>query len=242
MSHKYRAVKGKLPRKVDFHEWEETKLMKMVKFIDYFMDGDKMNVSKEQIKSAELIDDDYFDEFLTRIDVPFGKSTNEFKMRFITLTRVFLGYLKQNPHLITDEMYAILSKSKRTAWASWAFKEKTTDIGAEIVVMDKTETVESGFNNRSPAQTNPQTAEVLYNQSLLSLASTLRDMTRGIKRSDITKMKVEDKIRLSNALITTIQKSFQGYKPNVAVFKQLNIHNASRDDLEKAFSDYNETQ
>lgn len=244
MSQRYRAVKGKLPKKVDMHDWDEVKLLKVVKFIDFFMDGDKMNITPETRKAMELQDDLVFDEIMTRIDVPFGKgmNNNDFRMRFITMTRVFLGYLKQNPHLVTDEMYEILKKSQRMSWAAQAFTTETTDIGAEVVVMDKRETTESGHANQSPAQTNPQTAEVMYNQAILSLATTLKDMTRGMKRSDLQKMKIEDKLRIANSLVQTLQRSFQNYKPNVAVFKQLNIHNASRDDLEKAFSDYNETQ
>ena len=241
---RFRVVKGRLPKVVDFDDWDDPKIYKMVKFIDFFMDGKKMDLTPKKRQEMESIDDPYFEEFLVRIDSPSDTPIREdkFKMRFITMTRTFLGYLKRHPHLITDEIYDILSKSQRMSWAAQAFTMKNTDIGGEVVAMHTDETTDPGIKNVSPMQTNPQAAEVQYNQAVLAMATALKDITKGIKREDLKRMKIEDRLKIANSIIVTLQKTFQGYKPNIQVFKQLNIHNATKEQLEQGFMEYNENQ
>lgn len=241
---KFKVVQGELPRVIDFQSWDDTKIYKLVKFIDFFTEGEKMNFSYEKRKEMEMIDDPYFEEFMVRIDSPSWTEIrkDKFKMRFLTMMRTFLGFLKRNPHLISEDIYIVLSKSPRMDWAKQAFESKVTKIGAEIVGLHTEETCDTGIKNVSPNQTNPQPAEVYYNQAVLSLASSLKDLVKGINKTEMKNMKVEDKLRIAGNLITVLQKNFQGYKPNVMVFKQLNIHKATREELEQSFTEYNENQ
>jgi hypothetical protein len=242
MKTKYRAVQGKLPRKNEVAEWSQEKLYALVLLVEALTKEGKYEITGETRKAVEMNDNPFWEEFLIRIDRPFGKANNvQFKMRFTTLVRVALSWLKSNPFAISEEMRVIMKKNPRLAWALNAFQVTTTDIGAEIVTVNNREETDPAVANVS-ASSNVTLPEAQYNQALLNLASILSNLTKGISQNELKKLGVEDRIKLANTLLKTLGQQFNKYKPNSMVFKQLNIHNASKDDLEKAFTEYNENQ
>lgn len=236
-----RIIKGELPRKNEIVDWSEAKLMALLRFALHFIENDAFSVTGEKRQAAEarVSEEPFWAEFLMRIDRPVGKFQNkDFQLRLMSLVRVPLTWLKSNPHAVTEEMRALMEPTPRLNWALKSFEQKETKIGVPIVAVENRETTDPSRPNRSPDSSNLTLPEVQYNRSILQMTSILMDLTRSIKAADLKKMKVEDKIKHANAILQTLQKQFANYKPNVQVFKQINIHNAGRDDLEKAVLDY----
>lgn len=243
MSTKYRAVKGTLPKKRDLVDWDYEKFLAYMQLVDALTENGKFNITGETRKAVELNDNPFWDEFLTRIDRPFGKADNSsFRMRLMTMNRTVGGYLKSNPWIITQEMRAIMDKNKIVNWVLDAFVDKETPLGAMVTVPNNIETTEPGRPNASPAQTNVSLPATQYQQALLNIVSMLKTLTESIKPNDLKKMQTEKKIQSINSLMTTVSKELSRASPSTMVFKQLNIHSASREELEKAFTEYNENQ
>lgn len=255
--HEFRAVYGKNIRVVELTDWSEDKLLQLIKFFDFFInpETDKLRVNKERIQEFEVRSESeaFWMEWRARIGIQtedmgskkapeIASLYGKYKMRVMTMMRNVLGWLKNNPHRITSEMYPIMIRTERMSWALKDYKIVTGQTGAEMIEPDNLETTDPDRSNASPAQTNLKSADLYYERSMLRLASILNDLTKGIKSSDINKMNAKDRIGMALKIVDSVSKMQSAKKPSGAVFKQYNINNASVEEAEKMLMDYNQNQ
>lgn len=255
--HEFRLVYGKNIRIAELPDWSEEKLLQLIKFFEFFInpETDKLRVNKERIQEFEVRSESepFWMEWRARIGIQTddmdGKKVNEiaslygkYKMRVMTMMRNVLGWLKNNPHRITPDMYASMSRTERMSWALKDYKVVTGQTGVSLIEPDNLETTDPDRSNASPAQTNLQKADIYYERSMFKLASILNDLTSGIKASEINKMTAERRIKTALDIVNAIAKVHNAKKPNGTVFKQYNINNATAEEAEKMLMDYNQNQ
>jgi hypothetical protein len=243
MSKTNRLVKGELPTKYSCVDWSTDKFLSFLQFVEFFIENGKFAVTIDKIRRAEerAKDETFWDEFLTRMNLPSnGPKTNtkNFTFRLVTFTRNPLTFLKENQYLITPEMHAIMKGNPRFEWALTAVKEVTTKTGVKIVTMDDTETVEPTHTNRHGTVTAPKSPQLLYEQGLMDMAAIFKNLTRTIKPQDMKNISTKDKIALASKLFLALNKGLSGKSPNTVVFKQMNIGTAGARELEQAVLDY----
>ena len=137
-------------------------------------------------------------------------------------------YLQSNPHTITPRMREVMKANPRLEKYTEPFKVTKNEIGAEVVVPN----TDDGQTLTLP--------EVQYHKALLKMAALANDLTEGITKDDIKKMTPDERINLAIKLVNLMSRVQGGQKPNIAIFKQLVINNAGRDELERAMLAYNE--
>lgn len=239
-----KAIKGDLPKKKDIPNWSQEKLYAFVRFVSFFVEGDKFNVKRDRIQAAEIRADseEYWNEFLSRIDVP-GSSAkiNAFSLKLMSTTRTVLSWLKDNPHAVTEDMERVMNETKRMSWALYPMRDKVTKMGGEIITLDTREETDPQLANRTPGNA-PRTPEAQFHNSLKKMTSLLENLVGSVNTKDLKNINVEKKIKLITTLTSTLQKQMSGKNPNAVIFKQLNIHQASKEDLENAFVDYGKSQ
>lgn len=238
MKNRFRAVRGQLLKKNDVAAWSEAKIVSFIRFVDNFLDGDRFEVVPLTRKNAELNED--WEEFVERINEPMGKgmNTTAYRLRLISLVRTVGAYLKDNPHAVPEEVYDMMSKTKRLSWMLTPIVTKATPLGAEVVAIDERDETQAGQAS-SVTVTNP---ELQYHKALKVLTSLLTELVGSVKKKDLKDLTVKEKLMVINTTISTLDKYFKKGTPNTMVFKQLNVHSASREDLEKAMIEYNSNQ
>ena len=194
---------------------------------------------KQFEEEVAMVDDEYFEEFMIRLKIK-DMHYLGLRGRLTSMTRTVLSYVKSNPHLITPELEDMMRKSERFSWALANFVVKETKIGAEVVAIENTET--TGVTNADQNQTNLTVPEVHYQQALLHGAALVKDLLKGIKKSEINLMETKDRIRLGLFGVQMMSKSLNAGKPKNLVFKNLTINSTNKDDLEKAILDYSSNQ
>lgn len=247
MSSKYRAVKGKLPKKAEIIDWPEAKLLALLAFARVFLEGEGYVVDSTRREAAETrsAEEPYWEEFLARINQPLGTKDathQRFRIRLMTLIRVPLAWLKSNPFAVTEALQAQLESTPRFSWCLTTFVEKTTDIGGTIVAMQNRDTTDPSMPNYKRSVTDVDPPQIRFNKALLESVAIFEQLTKSIKPSDIRNLQTKEKLRYMTAMAATLTKTFREYKPNVTVFQQINVNKAERDELESAMYDYAETQ
>lgn len=235
---KFRYVKGKNLTNKEVSDWSPEKTLSFLKFCEFFMktkDGkETWDITLEKRKNMEAVADEVNTEFLARIDCPTwnaDSSPGKFMFKINSCLRVLLGWLKNNPHLLTLELKEKMKTNSRFVWALEPFKVNQT--------LMQIPTVE--LNNRSDARLT--TPEVQYNQAMLKMSSVFRSLVEGIKVSDIKNMDTKDKLKIAVSMAPVLSKAFSQYKPNKFALTQINIHASRKEDLERAMLDYhNESQ
>lgn len=249
INHQIRYIKGKPILKKDLLNWSEEKFLQFLLFVDHFVnktsdpDNHYFDIVLVKIAAAEeqAKDNPHWKEFLARIQDKRDQTTKQFTYKIMSLTRVVVSFIKQNPYVLTDQMKVIMESNQRLRWGLQAFKAKTTEIGAEVVELDDVEDTNPSRLNAQYSQTGIETPQVMYQQALYNMASILNRLTRGIKNSDITSMDAKERIKLAATLAPQLVKSIT--RPtNIGTFKQIVINKAGKEDMEKALADYTELQ
>ena len=238
----YKKIEGKLPEKREIVDWDETKLHQYLKFVDFFTEGDKFNFSPSHFATAKrrAQDELFWDEFLMRINAEPGDKG--FRQRFNTQHRVILSWVKENPHVLTTEMYNLMCKSPRLSWAVKHFKTVETEMGVVVVERDLDETTDPNNINAQPGLQNVKSPQLIYEESLYSLTTLFRSLVKSVPMSDLKTITPTKRIELANQLARTLAANFSKYKPNIAVFQNININKGKREELESAIHEYAETQ
>ena len=241
----YLAVRGELPKKRDVSEWSEMKIVSYLDFVNHFIEkgvkkdkhGRKIEtliikVTDTKRKSAEEREE--WKEFVERIDkltTRENETCMQFFYRLNAMSRCVIGFLKDNPWKITENMEKVMRDNPRLEWGLKNYRTETTKIGAEVVESDT-------FDN-TPFPTRVKNPEKLYANSLLKLAGIAEDLLKNIKKSDIQRMSAGERIRLGLSVVTAVSKNLKEYTPNKQVFNQLNIYQDGRDKLEEALQQFN---
>lgn len=244
--HKFKVIEGVLPKKAEIVDWSSEKIMALLQLADFFTLSNKFNVNKETIGTfqSRALEEAFWMEFNVRIGHQLDRadfSKQKFNMRLIAMVRTVLGWLKSNPHAITNEMRELMEPNERLNWALDPFKMKTTAIGAEIVAIDNRETTDPNMANAT-ASTNLTVPEIQYHQGLLHMSSIFKQITGGLTANDFKKMSVSERLKIANSIAQTLGRAFNTKVPSTVIFKKLTVNSAGRDDLEKAMLQYSQEQ
>lgn len=240
-------VRGKLPQKRDVQDWGNTKIMQFLKYVDFFTTDGKFDTSVSRVTEAQMRGEDemFWDEFSERVNIVPGKdggTSLRFRLRLTTFARVVLSWIKNNPHAITEQMMELMDKNPRLNWAIKTFKMVTTDMGVQVVERDNDETTDPRQKNETPAMSNVNTPMVKFEQAKLSMLTLLQALSKSIPSSELKTMTTKDKIAAFDKLLNTATKVMGQTRPNSVVFQQINVNKSNREELEKSFLSYAETQ
>lgn len=240
-------VRGKLPTKREVQDWGNTKIYALLLFVDFFTKEGKFDTSASQVATADMRAEDelFWDEFLERINVTPGKdggTSVQFRLRLTSLARVVLSWIKANPHVVTEQMMLLMEKNPRLSWAAKAFKVVETEMGVQVVERDNDEMTDPRIKNEDPHLSNVNAPMVQFEQAKLNMLTMLKALGKSIPASDIKQMSVKDRIAAFDKLMNTATKVMGQTRPNSVVFQQINVNKANRDELEKSFLKYAESQ
>jgi hypothetical protein len=239
-----RRIAGKLPLKREIVDWGSGKLLAFLQFVDFFTEGDKFDMSVPNIEAAKrrALEEDFWDEFVARIDAEGTMTAGHFAKRFYSMSRVPLSWLKSNPHAVTAEMFSIMEKNPRMQWAACAFKAVETEMGVQIVLRDQSETLDPGASSNSTHAGDVQTPAVKFEQAKMALITTMNMLVKGLSPQEIAKMSAKDRIASFDKLLNTGLKIMGANRPAVQIFNAINVHKTGRDELERAVLGYSESQ
>lgn len=237
---KYLPVRGKIPRKSEIALWAEKKLIGFLGFYERWVFEGRLKITVELRREVENQAEgmEFWGEFMARIDV-WTDATNTsnplFMQRLVTFARNVLGFLKENPHAITEEIEKAMERNPRCHWALEMYRLKKGILAPTVqpTNLDKT----NQYDLKRVAVTHP---EVAFNEALLKATTLTRELLKGVKRADIAKMTTEDRLKLGVNFLSQVGKLVGKHKPNKAVFQQININSAKRADLEASFLKYAE--
>lgn len=235
-----RAIAGQLPLKRDIVNWGGPKILEFLKFISFFIEDGQWKVTVPVVEAARrrALEEDYWDEFVARIDPDGSMPVGRFSKRLYSFARIPLSWLKSNPHAVTAEMYEIMQSSARMKWAVAAFKAVETEMGVQIVVRDNDETTDPGLSNVDPKRDSVRTPAVQFEQAKLALITLMNDLVKGLTREEIKKMSAKDRIAAFDRLLNTGLRIMGSGRPSTVIFQQINTKSANRDELEKAMLEY----
>lgn len=239
----YRAVAGKLFAGADIAKWESKKFEEFFDFSNrlYDMETHKISCTLERILSLESEienEDCTHTEFLHRInkwsdETVTDGSSRGFYMRFGTMLRVVVQYLKKHPATLTEGIKAKISDKPQYAWCLENYAEKTTIIGAEIIEQNN-----NSFDGNMPTKHGKvANTDKLVMDGLLKVADLYNTIANSIKKEDLEKMHVKDKIAALQKL-APVFATMRSFKPNSQIFQQININATGREELESALLDY----
>lgn len=245
---KFRSVRGEVPKKRDFIKWSPEKILALMQFSIFFMkmgkyqDKEQMvyDVSVEKLEIANVSQEPYWEEFMARLHKK-GMRTNSFRLRLQPVIQGCGGFLRENPHFITDEMRELIKDNARWNWCLTAFEEGESKIGGTIVIHNPANTVIPGVKNAQSALTDTKTPLAQFHQGLLKMTSIFNNLLKGIPQADINEMSAEKRIKLANNLLHTLAKAVTTQQ-NTKVFNTIVVNKAGRDDLEKSILEYSESQ
>jgi len=224
LKNKHKHLVGKRPRKTDFVQWDENRFMKWFSLVHFFTLDGKWNINDVTIKAFQerAVDEPAWEEWMWRFEIAGDDFTpRTFRNQFMGVTGGLGAYLQENPHAITHDMKGVMEANETLRKYTEPFVVKETESGAEIVSTNM-----DGGRYALP--------EVQYHKALLKMAAMANDLMTGITKDDIKKMSPGERIKLANALTTTMSKLQGGHRPNIQVFKQLVLNQAGREDLEAA--------
>jgi len=238
MDHKWKYVEGKTPSKRELVDWTEQHWMSFLQFCMFFISGEgenqKLSVTKQRWRETEgllAMPNHPFEEFLYRVNkfpTDPGASEKRFFGKFSSMMRFCLGYLKNNPSKVTPTMRKFIEPNQRLNWCLTQTKIVPTDLGVDVVTLDPQDRSTQPFQNQPVA-----TYEKQLTDSMLKTANLLNLLVDSIKPEEINKMPVKDRLA-AIARMSYVYSIGKSFKPGKQIFKQLNIHAANREDLEKA--------
>lgn len=238
----YRAVRGSLPTRREVAEWKEKQFLDLFDFINLFIEPNRKSVSvivtKEKWAAAEkVLELPYhpWQELLYRID-RLTKDTRfnsgSIYIRIAALNRACLGYLKNNPAAITEDMRKIIEPNPRLNWCLTHFNDSTTKIGADIVLPNHTDAT-----GVYPKPINVRSPDKIMLEGQMHVFNLFELIAKSIKPGDIKDMDARDKISALQKL-SFIFNVANKFKANSQTFINLNVNAAKREDLEKALLDF----
>lgn len=239
----YRAVEGKLFAKADIPSWDTAKFEQFFDFSNRLYDDDKKKISctRDRILLLEAeIDEEgcTHTEFLHRINKWIDENSADvankgFYMRFGTMLRVVVQYLKSHPSAMTDSIREKLAGKPQYEWCLENYAEKVTAIGAEIIENENT----SYKGNMQTKDGKVANTDKLIMDGILKVGQLYLDIANSIKPDELKKMNVKDKIA-SLQKLSSIHSTLKNFKPNSQIFQQININASGREELETALLDY----
>lgn len=239
----YRAVEGKLFAGADIAKWDSQKFEEFFDFSNKLYDMEKLKISctRERVLSLEAEMEEEgctHNEFMHRISKWIDENADDvankgFYMRFGTMLRVVVQYLKKHPSALTESMRDKLADKPQYAWCLEHFAPRTTVIGAEII-----EAVHDSYTgNMQTKDAKVPNTDKLIMDGILKVGELYLTIANSITKKDLEKMNVKDKIG-SLQKLGSIHATLKNFKPNSQIFQQININASGREELETALLDF----
>ena len=228
---KYKEIVGQSLRKSHLPQWDEQHFLEFFSLIHHFCPkGEWMWNSLAVTTFCQQAENrPLWEEWMWRYKI------NSEEKKPINIGKAIMGYLpslgiylQSSPHVITPRMREVMKGNPKLEKYTEPFKIIENEIGASIVVPNSDE----GQSLALP--------EIQYHKAILKLAALANDLTAGVTKADLAKMPPDERIKLALSIVKLMSQVQGGQKPNIAVFKQLVVNNAGRDELEKAMLAYNQ--
>ncbi len=231
-----------MPSKRDLSEWTDKKFIFFLNFLLFFLlKSDKTErFSAPRVKRIEAehfleTPNHPYQEFLYRINqftFDPNSSDRKFMFKFQTLYRAVLYYLRANPALITAEMKKLMESTPRLKWAMSNTKVITSELGVDVVVAD----TKDNSSIVSKEMTVPSLEKRMLD-ALLKTVNVYEMLSTSLTQREIKQMDAKDKL-MALARFSPLFNMVKSFRPNVTLFKNLNVHVANKDDLEQQMLDY----
>lgn len=234
----WKVVAGVSLNKRTLSEWGEKQYVTFLRFCEFFIvvkNGvQTLAITKERWRESEefLKDDHPYQEFLYRINLfSFDKGATEkkFAYKLMNMMRVVLGYLRENPALITPTLKEIIEPNPRFNWCLKQTKIVTTKSGFDVVVPDNAEPLGEG---RGPVGSVATHQQKLI-ESMNRVTNVMDMLANSITPEEIKKMSAKDRLA-ALARMSFVFGLSKSVKPSKNIFKQIKIQVAGREELEEA--------
>ena len=229
----FKKYSGVSLKKTDIANWTDAHFVAWFQLIHHFTIEKKLTFNEVTLQAfrQKAREHDLWNEWMHRAeahvrDYDIGKIAG----RVNNMNRVIGSYIQSNPHVITTQMKGMMEASPYLEKYAQPFTTEKTDIGASIVKPNTDELDKF---------TMP---EIKYHEAMLKMSNIADELLSTITKKEIKTMSPKDRLTLANTLIQTMSKVQNGYKPNTQIFKQLVVHQAGREDLERALMDYQSTE
>lgn len=229
VKNKHKDIVGQSLRKNHLPQWDEQHFLEFFALIHHFCPKGEWMWNDLAVKTfcQQAESRPLWEEWMWRYEInKEGISLLSLGGKISGFMPVLGTYIQGNPHVITQRMREIMKAHPKLEKYTEPFKVTQNAIGAEMVVPNTDE----GQSFTLP--------EVQYHKALLTIASLANDLIAGLTKDDIKKMSSDDRISLALKIVGLMSRVQGGQKPNIAIFKQLVVNNAGRDELEKAMVAY----
>lgn len=241
---KYQAILGTLPRQWDVARWTEEHFQQFFSLVQdltiYGETSAKIECTESSIKELEekIFNEtpSYRTELLYRINqftTDPNFSPRKFYYRITALIRSVGNYVKKHPAILSETNREQIKNNPRLNWMSVSYTAYQTKMGAIVPVPEARDT--TTYQTQPAARVvDPQTK--LLN-SMVLLADSFEVLAKSLTKRELRAMKAQDKISAISKLSFLFGNRV---KPNIGVFRQINVFKASKDDLEKSLLAYSE--
>lgn len=229
LKEKHRDIVGQTIRKNHLPQWDELRFMEFFAMIHHFCPKGEWMWNPLAVKTfcQQAETRPIWEEWMWRFEML--KETTKIKSisgKIMVLLPIIGTYLQSNPHNITVKMRERMKGHVKLAKYTEPFKVVQNELGADLILPNTDE----GHELTLP--------EVQYHKAILKMSAIANDLIEGLTKDQLKKMSADDRIKLSLQIINTMSRVTGGQKPNLQIFKQLVVNNASREDLEKAMVAY----
>lgn len=229
----FKKYSGQSLKKTDLATWSDAHFVAWFRLIHHFTIDKKLTFNEVTLGAfrQKARDDDFWNEWMHRAEAHVRDyEMSKISGRILNMNRVIGSYLQHNSHLITTQMKGMMEASPYLEKYAQPYTTEKTGIGAEIVKPNTDDL--SKF-------TMP---EIKYHEAMLKMSNIANELLEGITKKELKTMSPKDRLTLANTLIQTMSKVQNGYKPNTQIFKQLVVHQAGREDLERAMLEYTKNE
>ncbi len=230
----FRAVQGVLLRNTDLKEWNSDKFDTFFDFMMRFLSKGTIVVSNEVLQELEqemVLDTCTHREFMHRVDRWYDaadpKACKPFHPRLMTMLRVVSGYLEKHPEALAPATIDKIAGLPQFARCIPSGTRALADFGGGITEQE---------DDRARSFERQQNYESILVSNIKKIAVLTEDILGSIKRKDIMRMDVTDKIAAVQKL-SYVYNTVKGFKPGSNTFQQINIYKDSKEDLEKSLLD-----
>lgn len=230
LKNKHKDIVGQAIRKNHLPQWDEQHYLEFFAMVHHFAPRGEWMWNDLAIKTfcQQGENRPLWEEWKWRYQMEADKNPGNIGKPIMGFIPIIGSHLQSNPHIITPRMREIMKGNSKLEKYTEPFKIVQTAIGTEIVVPNTDE---------GQVFTLP---EVQYHKAILHLSALANELSAGITPADIKKMSVDERLKISLNIVKTLSQVQGGQKPNIAIFKQLVINQAGREDLEKAMLAYNQ--
>lgn len=231
LKNKYKDIVGQSLRKNHFPQWDERRFLEFFAMIHHFCPKGEWLWNDLAVKTfcQQAEERPVWEEWMWRYQMPVeGTKMKQISGGIMVLIPQIGTYLQSNPHVITPKMREIMKAHSKLVKYTEPFKVIDNEIGGQSIVPN---------TDDGQVLTLP---DVQYHKAILKMSALANELTDGITKDQIKKMSPDERIKLALAIVKMMSTVQGGQKPNIAIFKQLVVNNAGRDELEKAMVAYNQ--